>query len=179
MNGLASELGAKGQPYNWVFIAGDVSSGVFVLISCWLLWLAVRRLPQARFLGIAILNVAGFAAGTMIDAALPMNCTPSLHTCPSFTQDHMLLAHGIFSVSASVFLFISLLLLWLRQSRHTLLAALLFGYVLFAVVSVVAFFIPEQGNWSQHFYISLCSLWIALFPTVVWRSRLLAPGLRE
>src|SRR6185312_9748885 len=33
-HGLASELGALGQPYDWVFIWGDIFSGVLLMAAC-------------------------------------------------------------------------------------------------------------------------------------------------
>lgn len=161
-HGLASELEAVHQPYNWLFTAADVVSSGFVLLVCWLLW---RRRSAAVLASAAI-----FAAGTVADALLPMHCNPSLQRCPSFRVDHLLLVHGIFSIMAAAALFISLALLWWHDRKSTMLNGLMVGYVLFGFFSVLEALTPASGNWSQHYYLLLCGVWLALLPAAVWRS---------
>src|SRR6267142_4573901 len=99
--GLASALEGVHQPYNWLFIAGDIASSLLITLVCWLIWRRVRGTHDKRLLEFALLNVVFFAAGTIIDAALPLRCDPSIQTCASFRHDHLLLAHGIFSILAA------------------------------------------------------------------------------
>ena len=165
---LASGLEAIGQPYNKLFIAGDVISSLLILIVIWLLWHRLDKIKDRRWLHGVVIPVLIFSVGTIADALLPERCVPGLQTCPNFTQDHLLLWHGIFSILASLGLFVSLCLLWWHQKANHLLTALLAGYVLFGIVSLAEAVLPgNPGNWSQHYYITLCSIWLAVLPLSV------------
>lgn len=162
---LASGLEAVHQPYNWVFVMTDVVSGMLVIAVCWLLWNQHKTKNTAKALSISLTCTALFALGTIIDALLPERCVPNLMVCPSFTQDHTLLVHGIFSILASLFLFFALFVPWLKQHTNPTLTVLLVGYVVFGVISLVQAVIPsERGNWSQDYYMTLCSAWLLLLP---------------
>jgi Protein of unknown function (DUF998) len=165
--GLASALEGVGQPYNWLFIAGDIVSSLLITLVCWLIWRRVRGTHDKVLLEFALLNVVLFAAGTIIDAALPLRCDPSIQACPSFTRDHLLLAHGVFSILAAICLFISLAILWWHHRRTVLLNSLLIGYLLFSLFSLIAILKPGIGNLSQHYYLALCGVWLALLPRAV------------
>src|SRR5882757_8896527 len=76
--GLASELGAIGQPYNWLFIWADIISGALLAAACVLL----GRLFGAqgwRNIGLGLLALYGICGA--LDAALPIHCLPSVQTC--------------------------------------------------------------------------------------------------
>ncbi len=162
--GLASALEGIGQPYNWLFIVADIISSLLIVIVCWLIWRKVRGTHDKVLIDIALFNVVLFAAGTIIDAALPLRCDPSIMHCPSFTHDHLLLVHGLFSIQAGICLFISLVILWWHHRRTVLLNSLLVGYLLFSLFSVLALFYTSLGNWSQHYYLTLCGVWLVLLP---------------
>ncbi|HVS58787.1 MAG TPA: DUF998 domain-containing protein [Candidatus Saccharimonadales bacterium] len=167
-NSLASGLEAVHQPYNWVFIATDISSSVIVAIMCLWLWRAYRHGRLRTPVRLALMAMGLFAAGTIVDALMPEHCVPNLMRCPSFTQDHILLLHGIFSIAASVFLFIALFIVWLYNRKAILLNALLVGYMVFGVISLIQAILPgDNGNWSQDYYITLCSLVLVCFPYAV------------
>jgi len=170
-NSLASGLEAIGQPYNWVFIGGDIISSLLAIILCWILWQRFGSSRAQRFIRISLGCIILFGAGTIVDALLPERCVPGVQTCTSFTQDHLLLYHGIFSIMASVFLFLSLLFLWLHQRKNILLNSLLVGYIAFGLISLFQAITPgKNGNWSQDYYITLCSIWLALIPYAIYKS---------
>jgi hypothetical protein len=166
--GLASGLEALHQPYNWLFIAADIVSSLLILLVCWLLWLRHKTIKQRRLLDIVLLNMAIFGAGTIADTLLPIHCEPSLQHCPSFTVDYFLLFHGIFSILAAISLFIILALLWWQERRSRVLFGLVVGYVLFGLTSLIEAVGLKSGNWSQHFYLTLCGVWLALLPYAVY-----------
>ncbi len=169
-SGLASGLEGRGQPYNWLFIAGDILSSLIMMLVCWLMWRRLRGNHDKRLLEFALVNVVLFAVGTIIDAALPLSCEPSIQKCPSFTHDHLLLAHGLFSIMAGVWLFVSLAILWWHRRHTVMLNSLLVGYVLFSLFSVLSVVYPSWGNLSQHYYLALCGVWLALLPHAVRRT---------
>ncbi len=164
--GLASELQAMNQPYNWLFVLLDVISGLLVMIVALLLWRRSRYLAQK----IALATFAFFGVMTIVSAVVPMNCEPSLTVCPSLTQQPLLLMHGISSILASVSLFVSVCVMWWQKHQHKsakLMSMVLVGWIAFGVVSTYFFFVPGPGYIAQHYYITLCSLWIALLPFMV------------
>lgn len=164
-NSLASGLEAVGQPFNWLFITTDIMSSVLLVVASVLLWHKYRNNKLALPIKISLACIVMFAVGTTIDALTPEHCVPNLMRCVSFTQDHYLLVHGIFSIAASVFLFVGLCILWFYRRRELLLDMLLVGYIIFGIVSLVEVFTPgNNGNWSENYYITLCSIWIACIP---------------
>lgn len=167
-NSLASGLEAVGQPYNWFFIGADVASGLLVIALCWLFWSALKNFSQLRAVYATLMSAALFGVGTIVDALLPEQCIPNFEQCPSFTHNHILLVHGVFSILASICLFISLCITWMYQRRNILLNGLLLGYILFSIISLIeAVFPAGNGNWSQHYYITLCGIWIMAIPYAV------------
>ena len=161
--GLASELAALHQPYNWVFIWLDVLAGALIVAVARLL----RRGADGRAQKVVLVNFALFGLLTAIDALLPMSCEPSLTSCPSLSHQPMLILHGIASIGASICLFISAVLVW-WQRRHrkgaAIMSAFMVGWIIFGVVSLYFLFRPGPGYLAQHYYITLCSVWTAALP---------------
>lgn len=173
---LASGLEAVGQPYNWLFIGGDVLSSLLMITVCWMLWNRFKSNESAKLIRISLYCIAIFGIGTIVDALIPERCVPELQTCPSFTHDPTLLIHGIFSIAASLFLFASLCILWFHRRHNLVLNGMLFGYILFGLVSLVEAIVPgSNGNWSQHYYITLCSVWLVLIPFSIYLATLEPP----
>ena len=165
--GLASELEAIHQPFNWLFVSGDVVSSVLVILIAVWLW---RYKTGNRLLArLALGSTIVYALLTIADALLPMRCDPSVSQCPSFRVDHLLLLHGICSIAAAVFLFVSLAVSWWHDRKNLWLNGLLLGYVVFGIFSLVAAILPGRDNWSQHYYLTLCAVWIAFIPYAIRR----------
>ncbi len=165
---LASGLEAYGQPYNWVFISTDIASAVILIIVVCLLWLSFKNQHSETFLLVTLCPVIIFCLGTIVDAMLPERCIPNYNVCPSFTHDNLLLIHGIFDIAASMSLFICLCAIWLKQRLSLLINGLVLGYMIFGLISLAQLFLPGQnGNWSQHYYLTLCSIWIAFLPYAI------------
>lgn len=163
-NGLASGLEALHQPYNWLFMTTDIIASLLIILVCWLLRRQLGTIRQKHLLDLVLLNVVIFAVGTIADTLLPLHCEPTLRHCPSFTVDYLLLFHGIFSIVSAASLFFSLALLWWRNNRDLLLSGLVFGYVLFSFTTLIEILGLKGGNWSQHYYLTLCGVWLALLP---------------
>ena len=161
-NGLASELEAVNQPYNWVFVAGDVLSSLLIAAVAIVIWRRKPRHDNSTFLFMAA--IVSFALLTVADTLLPLHCNPSLAACPDYTHDPLLFLHGIFSILASNGLFISVLIVWWHKRSSPIMNGIMVGYLLFGLVSLFNILQPGHGTWSQHFYLTLCSVWIALIP---------------
>jgi hypothetical protein len=165
--GLASELEGLHQPYNWLFIGGDVVSSLLIGLAAIAIWPKVRHSAHHTLLKWTLWNIGGFGLFTTVDALLPLHCDPSISQCPNFIHAPLLLTHGVVSILASVCLFISLVLIWWPQRHNRLLQLVGGGYVLFSLFSLIAIFTPGQSNWSQHYYLLLCGVWLALVPLAV------------
>ncbi|MGH7241323.1 MAG: DUF998 domain-containing protein, partial [Candidatus Saccharimonadales bacterium] len=137
---LASGLEAVHQPYDWLFISTDVLSSILVIVLCYWLWRIYKI--RSSYLRGSLYCFMLFAIGTTVDALLPERCVPNLMQCPNFTQDHYLLIHGMFSILASVFLFVALVILWLHKPKDIVLSVLLAGYVAFGLISLVQAITP-------------------------------------
>jgi uncharacterized membrane protein len=171
---LASGLEAVHQPYNWVFIAADVTSGILAIATCLLLWSMYKDTKTRKPLITGLVCVVLFAIGTAMAALLPEHCVPNLMVCPSFTQDHFLLVHGAFSLVGSLGLTVALVLWWFQKRRNVLLVALLTAYIIFGAISLIQTFVPaSHGNWSQDYYMTLCSVALMCLPACV---AIIAPG---
>ncbi|HSX24109.1 MAG TPA: DUF998 domain-containing protein [Candidatus Saccharimonadales bacterium] len=171
-HGLASELGAVGQPYNWVFISTDVLTGLLVAVIAIVLWWWLGR-PAIRWLQVALLSYGVFGILTALDASLPMHCTPSLTVCPPIQNDHILIVHGVASIAAAASLFISVSALWYANRRERfqqLMLAVLALWGLFGLLSVLFFFVPGPGYLAQRYFIVLCSVWMVLLPVIVVKT---------
>ena len=161
--GLASALEALNQPYNWVFISLDIISSMLMLYIAVKIWQKNAQSIRSSYIGIIITNIIAFSLGTIADTILPEHCLPSSITCPNWHHDHLLLLHGIFSIIAAINLFVIILIIWWHK-REKLLYFMLFGYVIFALLSLYEAVSPVAGNFSQHYYLTLCGIWIAFIP---------------
>lgn len=164
--GLASELAALHQPFNWLFIGLDVLAGALVLAAARLLW----SRADGRLSRVVLTSFAVFGVLTAIDALLPMSCEPSLTTCPSLSHQPLLILHGIASIAASIGLFISAVLVWWQRRKHsgaTIMSAFMAGWILFGALSLYFLFRTGPGYLVQHYYITLCSVWTAALPLML------------
>ncbi len=169
-NSLASGLEAVGQPYNWVFISGDITSSLLIIIISLWLWRIFSIKQKFKTIKAVLSCSIVFGLSTIVDALLPLRCVQGIKTCPTFRTDNLLLAHGIFSILGSVFLFTSLFILWFNLRRNIILNTFLVGYIIFGAISLLQAIQPgKNGNWSQDYYMTLCSLYIALIPYLVYR----------
>lgn len=173
--GLASELGALHQPYNWLFNTFDLSAGVLILLAVFLLRRALSH-NNSSWIKFALLGFAVFGLLTAIDAGVPINCAPSIQACGGIRTNHLLIVHGIASIGASVGLIFSAFGAWrlTQQSKNRKLDILLYGilagWALFGIASLVFFFVPGPGYLAQHYFITLCSLWTILLPYILLRA---------
>lgn len=169
-HGLASELGAVGQPYWWLFNVMDIAACLLIFIVVSTMWRATIK-PNVWF-RIVLVSYASFALLTIIDALLPMHCLQSLNQCGDVWRDPQLIAHGIMSIGASLFLLTSAIAMWYygRSKRikkfDSIMYAILGAWTFFGVISILFFFFPGPGYLAQHYYITLSSVWIAILPFV-------------
>jgi hypothetical protein len=167
--GLASELGAHGQPYNWLFISADIVSGIFLTIGS----IALVRVYNLKGLGrraFILLVIYGICGA--LDAALPMHCLPSQQVCGPIMHDPVLIMHGAFDFAGSIALIGTLLVAakFVRKHNRAWLPWIYvvgIGAIIFAVLSGIFYAWGGPGYWAQRYYITLSCVWVASLPFVL------------
>jgi len=171
--GLASELGAYGQPYNWIFIFGDVFSGVFLVVAVALL---ISLYKLTRWSRTALILLALYGIFGALDASIPLHCIPSEQVCGSVWSDPMLIGHGIFDIGGSLSLIGTLLAAALYVHRRSTewmkwIYVIGIGGTIFAVASGILYVWGGPGYWAQRYYITLSCIWVASVPFVLRPKR--------
>lgn len=171
--GLASELGAWGQPYNWLFIWADIISGVLLVIACVML----AKLFHAtgwRKLGLQMLALYGICGA--LDAAIPLRCLPSVQVCGSVLHDPIIILHGIVDVIGSAALVGTLVAEWVYAHKYhkgwlPWIYIVGGGGLVFAGLSLLFIIFAGPGFWTQRSYITLSCVWVASLPFIFHRQR--------
>lgn len=166
--GLASELGAYGQPYNWIFIWGDIVSGIS-LVGAVAILIHMYRLQGWARTSMILLAVYGVCGA--LDAALPMSCLPSEQVCGPVLHDPLLILHGLFDLVGTTSLFITLVITAVHVHINSLewrmwIYTIGIGGTLFAIVSGIFYVWGGPGYWAQRYYITLSCIWVMSMPFI-------------
>jgi hypothetical protein len=174
-HGLASELEAVHQPYNWLFVLLDVATALLTVVVAVLLG-RLAMLRRYRLLRLSMYSYAAFGILAGLGAVLPMHCDPSIHACGSIWHDPLLIVHGITSIMSVSFLFVSLLLAayFIRRNHPkteflVALLTMLGMWGLFGIGAVIEIMDRDKGNGLQHFFITICSLTLVVMPAIFER----------
>lgn len=178
--GLASNLEAYHQPYNWLFIGLDIFSGALICLGTWWLLRFIqrhKRQPDKIWLETAIVGAGAFGLLTALDAVLPLNCVETVQKCLPPLEDPYFVVHGIASIGSVAGLTISLVVVWwllVRDPRvlnvvRWLLHLLLIIWLCFGIGTAVLVFRDRTSSISQHVFILVCSFWIAILPFFIWQ----------
>lgn len=174
--GLASELGAFGQPYDWLFIGGDIVSGALLLTGCVLLHRLFGRYNWAK---VCVWSLGIYGLAGAIDAALPLRCLPSVQACGPIWHDPLLILHGTVDIIGSIALIVTLVAAWLHIRKHdrTWLGWIYIiggGGVVFAGLSLLFIVDHGPGYWAQRYYLTLSCIWVASIPFVLYRRHMVS-----
>ena len=115
-HGLASNLEALHQPYNWLFILIDISSGVLTFIACReLLEIGMGSSSDRTSLGlwVAIWGAVIFGLFTAIDAVIPLDCVEGSPHCMTPLHNPYFVIHGVFRIGSVRGLTVSIVAIWL------------------------------------------------------------------
>ncbi len=175
--GLASDLEAVHQPYNWVFIAFDIASGILICVVT--IWLLQRlRNAESRLLTYAMLGFGIFGLLTAVDALLPLDCISAVvGQCRSPLHDPYFIVHGIASIGSIGGLTLSILCVWwlamrdYQSAKHLrwLLHGALCVWFGFGIFTFWLIMLSRSSTLAQHVFILLCSVWTVALPYLVWR----------
>lgn len=172
--GLASDLGAKGQPYSWLFTLLDVISGALILLVT--LWLA-KAWQQFMNLSVKLIlwGYGLFGVLTAASAVLPINCLPDEGRCSNWLTNPMLILHGLTSIGSIAGLTISIIGIWQllvitkRGATHWrwVLHGIMLIWFSFGLLTLMLILTARSSNTAQHVFITVCSVWTVLMPYIL------------
>ena len=177
--GLASDLQALHQPYNWVFISMDVICGILVgIVSGKLLMIIQKNSHQKNLLGLwtAVLGAGGFGLFTAIDALLPLNCIQGSPQCVVSLNNSSFVIHGIFSFASIAGLTVSIIAIWLLllmrgkvviSLAHLTPTFFLLVWLSFGALTFYLIMHNLSSTLAQHLFIGFCCLWLIVLPYFV------------
>src|ERR1039458_5373372 len=74
-SGLASDLERAGQPYYWLFILGDILTGVCTIAVCAIVWFKLRSEFHSKTWVLAYIGLFLFGLFTAFASLVPSHCT--------------------------------------------------------------------------------------------------------
>ena len=178
-HGLASNLEALHQPYNWLFIMIDISSGVLTFIACrGLLEIGMGSSSHRTSLGlwVAIWGAAIFGLFTAIDAVMPLDCVEGSPRCMTPLHNPYFVIHGVFSIGSVGGLTVSIVAIWLllfvseaavNSLAHLTPAMFLLIWLGFGILTLYLILHNQTSGLAQHLFIGFCSLWLITLPYFV------------
>lgn len=172
--GLASNLEAMHQPYNWLFIALDIISGLLIVGAVWWMLRLVRRTEHRNqvLLEVAVIGLGAFGLLTALDAILPLNCVETVQHCLPPLEDPYFVIHGIVSIGSVAGLTLSIVAIWWlivrdhrarKVSRH-IVDLLLIIWIGFGAGTAILVARDRSSTPTQHAFILFCSLWVIIIP---------------
>jgi hypothetical protein len=181
-HGLASDLEKFNQPFSWVFIAGDIATGVLLMAAAYL------QYPRANYklLRLLILSYGAFGAIIIMAAVLPIKCEQVAAACVERLASPAALLHSSFSIisilSLSLAVLLCLILRRVTGSKVWQLWPLIITAVAMPVFGITALIDIIEGNHHnelQYIFISVTGLaiWLSV-RSVSQLSKVKAPTLR-
>jgi Protein of unknown function (DUF998) len=160
---LASQLQEPGQPWAWVFIAGDSLTGA---VLAWVALLQYRAFAEGgRSTRWSIAGYLLFGALAAVAALVPLDCDPQAHTCGQLIRDPFVLIHGFASIASVLFLLASVVILTVLSYSRQAAPVVRQGFMIilalwgiFGIGSIAQFWWHPGGNGMQDFFITLCSV---------------------
>lgn len=172
--GLASNLGALNQPYNWLFITLDIISGLLIVGAMWWLLKVVRRRHHRNqlWLETAVIGLGVFGLLTLLDAVLPLQCIDTSGQCLPPLEDPYFVVHGMVSIGSVAALCLSVIALWwlirrdhrARRLSRFVIDLLLVVWIGFGVGTAVLVARDRSTTPTQHLFILFCSFCVIIIP---------------
>lgn len=121
---LISELSARTQANHWAFQTLDITAGVLTLAALPWLWRFLRK-AQVAYWQVLFATIASIGVDSIIDALLPISCSPTLNTNCSLAGTGSIIteAHLVESTLIGIVTFVAPLLWWhVGKAKHRFIA---------------------------------------------------------
>jgi hypothetical protein len=105
-HGLASDLEKFNQPFSWIFIVGDIITGVLLVAAAYLQYLKAHY----RLLRMLVLSYGAFGAVIVLAAVTPIKCEQIASRCVERLASPAALFHTSFSIVSILLLSVTVLL---------------------------------------------------------------------
>jgi uncharacterized membrane protein len=168
VGGLVSDLQVHDQPYSWLFILGDVLSGLAIALAAYFIYRLWRPCDRLRLY--LIIGYLCFGIFTAIAAILPIHCGANILQC-ALGNNQTFGIHDIIGAIASFGQFISLLTLWRLSVKLELpnwFKGLMLGFLILWSLSGVLFLILTFQRLDeitmQHIFLLLTFIGIMPIP---------------
>ena len=119
-NGLMSDLEQAGQPYYWLFILGDVLTGICVVAASIVIWAKLRPDAHGKAWAACSIGLLLFGLFTIAATMVPAHCSVSAAMACGTGSNHGLGLDALFSVIAALGLLASLASAYLLGKRYGL-----------------------------------------------------------
>lgn len=167
---VASDLAKSGQPYNWVFMLGDVLTGLVLLLVAFLQW----RRTRVRTARAAILAYAVFGITTALAAVIPLRCDYSSGQCVQHLLSPSVIFHAGLSLISLAFLTLAILLAVIlargNKAPRQLLKASVIAAIAMPVLGIgglVEIVGRTSNNSLPSYFISACAVAIGLVVQII------------
>lgn len=184
--GLASDLELVGQPYYWVFVLGDILTGICAVAACLLIWFKLLRpvLHTKTWAAISF-GLAAFGLFTAAASVVPAHCSVTAALACGTSGGNELGFDALFSIIATLGLLASLvgvclvgrrykLANWLVLTSLGVLVAYVASALLFSLFALSSGKAAEAQFVQQIFLIAyglaLASVGINIY-AALWRQR--------
>jgi hypothetical membrane protein len=147
--GLASDLERVGQPYYWLFILGDILTGLCLIIACYILLVKLHSKIYSNSWLVVCVGVFLFGIGTAIASVAPAHCSVGLTLKCGTTGNSLLDLDTFFSGIGAFGLFASMLstcALCLRYRLSTALIRTIWATVMAWSASGILFVVFALSN---------------------------------
>jgi hypothetical protein len=168
-NGLASALEAVNQPYNWLFVSGDVLCSLLTLIIAW--GLLKDKLGNKSAIW-ALGSLAAFGVMTALSALLPLSCQTDVSSC-GYGLGQSFGLHDLSGAIASLGLFIAMISsldrLKARRTLHRLGVGLLLYWSAWGLWYLfLSFLSAGEHPLAQRVLIASQQLFLILSGLIIW-----------
>lgn len=124
-SGLASDLEQAGQPYYWLFILGDILTGVCLVAACYVMRFKLRPEISTNVWVTVYVGVFLFGLGTAIATVVPAHCSITTALACGANGSSGLGLDALFSGIGALGLFASLVGASMLSMRYRLNAAVI------------------------------------------------------
>jgi hypothetical protein len=168
-----SSLEVNGKPYAWLFMLGDILTGIVVVAIV----LIIRKLKLSN--RVSLIGLAVFGLATLFDAIIPISsrCEQSISAC-GISLSQVLSIHDIASIAAAIGMFMGLLSSKRRFRRDNLnpgiykwLSYIFWLWCIAGIFLIISVVIDDFTTISQALFLIAYGLGLVAIPTSIVKMK--------